>query len=196
MLQFIKHFDRPLSINLNEPVLAFYTGHSKVFDSVPHEQVSTKTERIRVGGVFFDILSENSECGEQFIWLRNQCSAEEFPLWSCVPQGPLLVPLFSFQRFNLDHETDEPYYFADDLHNLHEGNPFWTLQKNVTKVGKSFTNNETDLASDKCEQLVSTGKSELKILKDQPLRTFTTIRDWDVLINTILCWSSYINERR
>ena len=52
-----------------------------------------------------------------------------------------------------------------------------------------------DLASEKYAQLIFRGKSERKILNDQPLITLTRMRDLSFFVRSNLSWSCLIKER-
>ena len=97
MLLFLNHLYNKFDGN-EEELLVLFLDSKKAFDSVPHDILLQKTEKLGIGGNFLKIIASYLSKRKQYVKL-NDFNSETVQVTSGVPQGSLLGPPISIHHF-------------------------------------------------------------------------------------------------
>ena len=171
----------------------FYIDFEKAFDKVTHELLIQKLAALGIGGNCLNLLRSYLYKRKQTVRL-NDTVLDELEVFSGVPQGSILGPLF-FLVFINDLPScvmSKSFGYADD-YKIVGDNPL-TLNIDVRKLWRWCDENFMSMDLGKSKVLCIKGTAPIA-LPNHEFETTECIKDLGVLVNDTLSWTLHTKKR-
>ena len=171
----------------------FYIDFEKAFDKVTHELLIQKLAALGIGGNCLNLLRSYLYKRKQTVRLNDTVS-DELEVFSGVPQGSILGPLF-FLVFINDLPScvmSKSFSYADD-YKIVGDNPL-TLNINVRKLWRWCDENFMSMNLGKSKVLCIKGTA-LIALPNHEFETTECMKDLGILVNDTLSWTLHAKKR-